>query len=52
MFNATFIAVAPYIRPEHLEIHIVPWNTTLYLPWALEPVVHWVFSGLNWLMGY
>lgn len=50
--NATGLIAAPWIKPEDMAIHIVPLNATIHLPWAFEPLVRWVFSGLNWLMGY
>ncbi len=50
--NATDLIAAPLIKPEDMVIHIVPLNATIHLPWAFEPLVHWIFSGLIWIMGY
>jgi hypothetical protein len=50
--NVTDLIAAPWIRPEDMAIHFQVINATIHLPWAFEPLVHWIFSGLNWIMGY
>ena len=52
MINASDLVAAPWVRPEDMAITFNQLNVTIHLPWAFEPVVHWVFSGLNWILGY